>query len=260
MLEQSRPNYYAVIPAVLRYSPYVKMGAKLLYGEITALANKEGYCWASNAYFSNLYGVSAKQVSVWVQELKSYGFVKVVIDKSTGNLRKIYLTDSYPTEFYQTDDHPMNQKVDTYIPKGVDPIHQKVIHNNTSISNTNNNTMSVSQANSTNKKKEEDFIQELHTILGGTRPLKSLDTYRKQLKTRLKTFSLEEIREATTKLSYNEYMMGDSDRNSVKYGTVEYILRKDSHVDKWLQVEAQPVRTTNGRTKVNLDEINWEEV
>lgn len=62
------PGYYAIIPATVRYSDLIP-NAKLLYGEITALCNKEGYCYASNSYFADLYGVDIKQVSRWIGNL-----------------------------------------------------------------------------------------------------------------------------------------------------------------------------------------------
>ena len=45
---KEKPNYYAIIPAEIRYDKKLTPNSKLLYGEITALANKEGYCWAGN--------------------------------------------------------------------------------------------------------------------------------------------------------------------------------------------------------------------
>ena len=70
------PNYYAIIPAGVRYSA-IKPNAKLLYGEITALANKKGYCFATNKYFAELYSVNKNTISLWVKELKDYGFIEV---------------------------------------------------------------------------------------------------------------------------------------------------------------------------------------
>ena len=60
------PGYYAIIPATVRYDDRLTPNAKLLYGEITALSNKEGYCWAGNAYFANLYGVTKTSISTWI--------------------------------------------------------------------------------------------------------------------------------------------------------------------------------------------------
>lgn len=88
-----KPSYYAVIPAHVRYSQ-IKPNAKLLYGEITALCNEKGYCWASNDHFAKLYGVSAKQVSLWVKQLIDNNFIKVESIKSrSGTLRKLYLAE-----------------------------------------------------------------------------------------------------------------------------------------------------------------------
>ena len=70
------PNYYAIIPSVVRYSN-MKPNTKLLYGEITALTNKKGYCFASNNYFAELYNVNKNTISLWIKELKDFGFIEV---------------------------------------------------------------------------------------------------------------------------------------------------------------------------------------
>ena len=72
------PSYYAIIPAEVRYSR-IKPSAKLLYGEITCLTHKTGYCFATNNYFAELYNVSKNTISLWVKDLKDAGFIKVEI-------------------------------------------------------------------------------------------------------------------------------------------------------------------------------------
>ena len=76
-----RKGYYAIIPANVRYSN-IPASAKLLYGEITALSNQEGYCWATNNYFAKLYGVTKGTVSVWIQKLKKEGFITIEVQRN----------------------------------------------------------------------------------------------------------------------------------------------------------------------------------
>jgi DNA-binding transcriptional ArsR family regulator len=86
------PNYFSVIPAEVRYAK-ISSSAKLFYGELTALAKKNGYCYASNAYFSKLYEVSRTTISLWVKELKDNNFIKVEFERNGQEvkLRKIYI-------------------------------------------------------------------------------------------------------------------------------------------------------------------------
>jgi DNA-binding transcriptional regulator YhcF (GntR family) len=93
-----KPSYYAIIPANVRYSN-LKPHAKLLYGEITALASKEGYCFASNRYFAELYGVTKNTISSWVSDLNKENFVTVKIIKKGNQViqRRIGITQKGDT-------------------------------------------------------------------------------------------------------------------------------------------------------------------
>ena len=76
-----KPNYYAIIPASVRYSN-LKPNAKLLYGEITALSGKLGYCYATNNYFAELYGVSKNTISRWISDLNKLGFINIEVERN----------------------------------------------------------------------------------------------------------------------------------------------------------------------------------
>ena len=88
-----KPSYYAIIPADVRYSN-LKPNAKLLYGEITALSSKEGYCFATNNYFAKLYNVTKNTISLWVSQLNKEGFISVELIKKGEQIteRRICIT------------------------------------------------------------------------------------------------------------------------------------------------------------------------
>jgi hypothetical protein len=90
----SQPNFYAIIPASVRYDKRLKANAKLLYGEITALCNNEGFCWADNKYFSELYDVDHKTISRWISQLENAGYLKIEHFPLEGNKRKIFIETS----------------------------------------------------------------------------------------------------------------------------------------------------------------------
>ena len=71
------PNYYAIIPAKVRYDDRLRANEKLLYGEISALSNKDGECWASNSYFAKVYQVTTPAISRWISDLEECGYISV---------------------------------------------------------------------------------------------------------------------------------------------------------------------------------------
>lgn len=127
-----KPNYYAVIPAEVRYNKNLTPNAKLLYAEITALSKKENRCWASNKYFSSLYEVSTVTISRWISSLVKHGFInrQIIYIKGTKEIDKRYL---------QLCGGGINNDV-------ISPINKIVKDNNTSINNTSiNNNITIRQ-------------------------------------------------------------------------------------------------------------------
>ena len=118
MEEDIRANYYAIIPAYIRYNKELKFGERLMYGEITALSNKSGYCYASNKYFADLYGVSQSTISRWISHLAELNSIDVQIirnEKKEIIERRLYITDTpymqnctYP--YTQNNQYPIRKK------------------------------------------------------------------------------------------------------------------------------------------------------
>ena len=103
-------NYYSIIPGKVRYDKDLKANAKLLYGEITALCNEKGICWASNKYFADLYGVSKETISRWISQLaeKEYIFIKIFYKKDSKEVDKRIISITH-----LKDDTPIDENVNT---------------------------------------------------------------------------------------------------------------------------------------------------
>ena len=119
---EDKPNYYAIIPADIRYDNTIKDKAKFLYAEITALCNKDGYCFASNKYFADLYGVRKETISRLLNQLKNRGYIdiKIEYDENTKEIKRrlIYLLTKISIPLDQMVNYPIDQKVkenNTYI-------------------------------------------------------------------------------------------------------------------------------------------------
>lgn len=134
-MEEQR-SYYSIIPANVRYDKDLPPNAKLLYGEITALCNDKGYCWASNDYFATLYGVSKVSISNWISMLVKKGYIssEIIYKEGTKEILNRYL---------KLFNDPIKEIFNT-------PIKENFKDNNTYINNTLNNKEE-------NKLKEEKF-------------------------------------------------------------------------------------------------------
>ena len=136
---KENPNYFAIIPADVRYDDMICANAKLMYGEITALCNKEGYCWAKNSYFADIYKTTPKTISRWINSLRKRGYLDVTIvykaESKEIDKRIISISNRYP----------MDKIKDTYRQKSQYPMDKNVQDNNININNTINNNIIYSR-------------------------------------------------------------------------------------------------------------------
>ena len=106
-----KPNYYAVIPANVRYARGITPNAKLLYAEITALCNMNGKCNASTQYFADLYEVSKTSIQKWLKTLEDNKFINrcVTYKKGTKEILSRHITlVKYPTQQKLRDNNNIN--------------------------------------------------------------------------------------------------------------------------------------------------------
>jgi len=88
-------GYFFIIPTVLvEQGDHIKA---LLYGLISSLVSKEGYCWASNKYLAEKLGrKDCSVISTKIAELENDGWVISEVDKQAGNQRKIWISNPTP--------------------------------------------------------------------------------------------------------------------------------------------------------------------
>lgn len=178
-----KPNYYGILPANVRYDKRLKPMEKILYSEITALANTQGFCFASNSYFGKLYEVHKNTVGIWINNLVECGYLKVkMIYKENSKEvleRRLYIVDlkevplSTPVqeekilEEEREERASINKNIDTLSTKSLTPYQQKngypineIIEDNTTSVNiineniTSNNT--TTKLDNLNKIEEEE--------------------------------------------------------------------------------------------------------
>ena len=119
--KMEQPNYYAIIPANVRYDLNLKDKAKLLYGEIVALSNQNGECWANNNYFAKLYKVSNETISRLISSLVQQGYLKnkIIYKEKTKVIDKRILI-------------PIDKNINTYCQNNQEGIDENIKDNNTS--------------------------------------------------------------------------------------------------------------------------------
>lgn len=128
MAENVNASYWAILPASARYSKELSANEKLLYVEISALTNQEGFCWASNQYFAEFFNVAKTSISHWITHLTRLGFLRVELernDKKEVVKRKLFLLD------------PMVSKNNTYGTEKPYPMVPKSKENNINTNNIN---------------------------------------------------------------------------------------------------------------------------
>ena len=219
-----KPNYYGILPANVRYDKELKPMEKILFTEISSLTSKEGYCYAKNSYFAELYDVHKNTVGNWINNLVKKGYLKSVIiyEKGTKNIqeRRLYITT--PTN--EKTDTSINKKIDTCQSKNLEginekidtPINEKIEDNNTSINNTslllnNNNNIHVknefSQACEDIKNKWVKIAYEFD--LSG-KQLKITNNRKRAINNLLKEYSLEEMLRAMGKIRTSNFLQGNN--------------------------------------------------
>ena len=135
-----QPSYYTNIPASVRYDKVLPPMAKLLYGELTCLVNKYGYCFARNKYFAELYEMSEDRISRLLHLLEQKGYIEIEIFRNECNFivnRRIKIIDRCLSPSCKNNDSHTVKKQDAVVE-----------NDRTNINTYNNNTNNINTSSS----------------------------------------------------------------------------------------------------------------
>lgn len=78
--------FWSVIPATVLDDMQLQANAKILYGVLSSLMRREGYCWPSNAQLAAAMHCSEDVIRRWLAALQHDGHiqVRVVPNRKTG--------------------------------------------------------------------------------------------------------------------------------------------------------------------------------
>jgi len=224
--QEEMPNYYSVIPANVRYDNELRDKAKLLYGEISSLCNKDGYCWASNSYFAQLYGVSKTTISTLLSELANKGYIQIEIIKKEKTKeiesRKIYIT-------------PIKNNLNTYLKNFKYPIEKNLKENN--INNNINNIINIYNKKCTNLPKINKLTEKRKSAI----------------KRFLKEFNEDDFRKICEIANKSEFLIGDNDRGWK--ADFDFLLR----TDKANAILEGKYNFKNKENKANFQQRNYDD-
>jgi len=217
-------NYFAIIPAPVRYCKDLKANEKLMYGELTALSNDKGFCFASNEYFSNLYDVSKTSISKWISNLEKNGFIKIKMIYEPGT-KQIKQRRIYIAPLLKKTSIPIEEKLNTPIEEKLKDIY--ILTNNNNINN-NNSTKSKKRQYSEKTTKAFSHFAELFPLKyrpkTDAQKNKWLDCLDKI--ERLDGYNLREVYNISKELRNDEFWQNNflsilklrnTDKNGIKY-------------------------------------------
>lgn len=147
-------NTYSIIPTFVMDNDNLSSNEKLLYGRISSLSNKRGYCFASNAYFAEKFKTTQRCIQKWLKKLKEENLIEIEFAyvKGTKQVEKRLIRQ---TLFVHMD---MNDNSGGGEPEFVTGGEPEFVDNN--ISNSNNSYYpinNISINNSDGEQKEEKF-------------------------------------------------------------------------------------------------------
>lgn len=155
-------NYYIILPAQVLHDNKLTPLARLIYGELSALANINGYAWISNQKLADKYEVSLRTINNSLSALKDYGYIRTELfykeNSKEVERREIYIEpheNNFMTPMKKIAGGSRNKMQDPHEENCMSPM-KKTAQIITQYNNTSNNTVNNSNNSSNNNKEYQN--------------------------------------------------------------------------------------------------------
>lgn len=207
MADYEGVNYYITIPAQVLHDNRITPLTRLIYGELSALANIHGYAWINNNGLAKRYGVSKYTISRSVSELEKLDYIRSELVYKEGkkevDKRNIFINTL------------LTKTAIPYCEKTQYPIDKNRKDNNT-LNNTLNNTNNKDNEQTSLPDSLESHFNDLWEIYPRKEGRKqALAAYKRAVKNKV---SDETIKSGIEKYSA-EIMANNTDRKFIKQGS-----------------------------------------
>lgn len=86
---------YIVLPEQVCFDSRLPPMARLLYGLISSLSAAEGFCWASNRFLADQFGLKPETVSRAIKALADAGYIRLEFGGQGNEARRIFTLDNF---------------------------------------------------------------------------------------------------------------------------------------------------------------------
>ena len=228
-------NNWCLIPNYIWKHPELSLVEKCLLGRIIALSTETRFCYAGNSYLAEELGKSAGTISNIISSLVERGFLNRDVirnSKSEVEQRRLWIDEQKirsifceievsknEVSFLEKMDTPIHENVDTLSMKSWIPIHE-IVEDRIDIRRDIRKDIYKQTKKAHNTEETQEHIEILNhyaSLFSPHRPVKD-KTWYKNATHWLKTYSLEEIKEAISNwYKYPHWSKEGSSKNGLSF-------------------------------------------
>lgn len=240
---------WSMIPPYIMARPDLNDGEKIVYGKIKGLVSDRGYCYATNEYIAENVLKSPNTISHIVTELVRKGLLKVVLiytDRKEVKERRIFITGSEKSAYPIAEDDHTPIATDGYTPS-----HARLVENRyESEEETTPQSLAEGVSAEGEVGSEVNEVWDHFLKVSGQKPIKTPGRVAK-IKTRLKTFSVTEIKKALTNCFADGFYNGTANDRGWK-ATADWIFKTDEITERMRDYQPRREKLIPGEYDINV--------